>query len=102
MYTVNDVEKTVPRFKGIPPSQWLPILKDVKARFQYNGHILGATYIELYIHGKHFVFSGDICRTNDLLLYPPLKPTNADVLFIEATDGVRFHPEEEEAITHIE
>ena len=102
LYTLNDVEKTVPRFKGVPPSQWLPILKDVKARFQYNGHILGATYIELDIHGKHFVFSGDIGRTNDLLLYPPLKPTKADVLFIESTYGGRFHPEEEEAIPQIE
>ena len=102
LYTLSDVEKTVPRFKGVPPSQWLPILKDVKARFQYNGHILGATYIELDIHGKRFVFSGDIGRTNDLLLYPPLKPAKADVLFIESTYGGRFHPEEEEAIPQIE
>ncbi len=102
LYTLKDVEKTIPRFKGIPPSQWLPILKDVKARFQYNGHILGATYIELDIHGKRFVFSGDIGRTNDLLLYPPLKPKKADVLFIESTYGGRFHPEEEEAIPQIE
>lgn len=102
LYTLNDVEKTIPRFKGVPPSQWLPILKDVKARFQYNGHILGATYIELDIHGKRFVFSGDIGRTNDLLLYPPLKPASADVLFIESTYGGRFHPEEEEAIPQIE
>ena len=102
LYTLSDVEKTVPRFKGVPPSQWLPILKDVKARFQYNGHILGATYIELDIHGKRFVFSGDIGRTNDLLLYPPLKPAKVDVLFIESTYGGRFHPEEEEAIPQIE
>ena len=102
LYTLNDVEKTVPRFKGVPPSQWLPILKDVKARFQYNGHILGATYIELDVQGKRFVFSGDIGRTNDLLLYPPLKPAKADVLFIESTYGGRFHPEEEEAIPQIE
>ena len=102
LYTLKDVERTIPGFKGIPPSQWLPILKDVKARFQYNGHILGATYIELDIHGKRFVFSGDIGRTNDLLLYPPLKPASADVLFIESTYGGRFHPEEEEAIPQIE
>ena len=102
LYTLSDVEKTVPRFKGVPPSQWLPILKDVKARFQYNGHILGATYIELDVQGKRFVFSGDIGRTNDLLLYPPLKPAKADVLFIESTYGGRFHPEEEEAIPQIE
>lgn len=102
LYDLNDVEKTIPYFKGVPPSQWLPILKDVKARFQYNGHILGATYIELDIRGKHFVFSGDIGRTNDLLLFPPLKPKKADVLFIESTYGGRFHPDEVEALPQIE
>ena len=102
LYDLKDVEKTIPYFKGIPPNQWLPILKNVKARFQYNGHILGATYIELDVQGKRFVFSGDIGRTNDLLLYPPVKPTGADVLFMESTYGGRFHPEEKEAIPLIE
>src|SRR5690554_60337 len=102
LYDLNDVEKTIPYFKGVPPSQWLPILKDVKARFQYNGHILGATYIELDIRGKRFVFSGDIGRTNDLLLFPPLKPKKADVLFIESTYGGRFHRDEVEALPQIE
>lgn len=102
LYDVKDVEKTIPYFKGVPTSQWLPILKDVKARFQYNGHILGATYIELDIRGKRFVFSGDIGRTNDLLLFPPLKPKKADVLFIESTYGGRFHPDEAEALPQIE
>ena len=54
------------------------------------------------MHGKRFVFSGDIGRTNDLLLYPPLKPKKADVLFIESTYGGRFHPDEVEALPHIE
>ena len=102
LYDLKDVEKTIPYFKGIPPNQWLPLLKNVKARFQYNGHILGATYIELDVQDKRFVFSGDIGRTNDLLLYPPVKPERADVLFMESTYGGRFHPEEKEAIPLIE
>jgi metallo-beta-lactamase family protein len=102
LYDLKDVEKTVPFFKGVPPGQWLPLMKNIKARFQYNGHILGATYIELDVLGKRFVFSGDIGRTNDLLLYPPLKPKKADVLFIESTYGGRFHPEEAEALPEIE
>ncbi len=36
LYDLKDVEKTLPYFKGVPPSQWLPIVKGVKARFQYN------------------------------------------------------------------
>ncbi len=102
LYDLKDIENTIPHFNGIPPSQWIHLFDGIKARFQYNGHILGATYIDLDINGKRFVFSGDIGRTNDLLLYPPLKPTKADVLFIESTYGGRFHPEEAEAIPQIE
>ena len=36
------------------------------------------------------------------MLYPPLKPKKADVLFIESTYGGRFHPEEAEALPEIE
>ncbi|SNZ01395.1 MBL fold metallo-hydrolase RNA specificity domain-containing protein [Flagellimonas pacifica] len=102
LYNLKDVEETIPHFRGVPPSQWLPLAKDIKARFQYNGHIIGATSIELDIKGKRFVFSGDIGRTNDLLLFPPIRPKRADVLFMESTYGGRFHPEEEEAIPLIE
>ena len=96
------MEKAIPHFKGIPQSQWIPLFDGIRARFQYNGHILGATYIELDVHGKRFVFSGDIGRTNDLLLYPPLKPKKVDVLFIESTYGGRLHPDEVEALPQIE
>ena len=102
LYTLKDVEKTLSHFKGIPQSQWIPLYDNIKARFQYNGHILGATFIELDVNGKRFVFSGDIGRTNDLLLYPPLKPEKADVLFIESTYGGRFHPNELEVIPELE
>ena len=102
LYDLKDVEKTIPHFKGIPQAQWIPLFDDIRVRFQYNGHILGATYIELDVYGKRFVFSGDIGRTNDLLLYPPLKPKKANVLFIESTYGGRFHPDEVEALPQIE
>ncbi len=102
LYDLKDVEKTIPHFKGIPQAQWIPLFDGIRVRFQYNGHILGATYIELDVYGKRFVFSGDIGRTNDLLLYPPLKPKKANVLFIESTYGGRFHPDEVEALPQIE
>lgn len=102
LYGLKDVEKTLPHFKEVPPSQWIPLFDGINARFQYNGHILGAAFIELDVHGKRFVFSEDIGRTNDLLLYPPLKPEKADVLFIESTYGGRFHPDEVEAVLEIE
>ena len=102
LYDVEDVNKTVPHFKSVPQSQWIPLYEGIKVRFRYNGHILGATFIELDINGKRFVFSGDIGRINDLLLYAPLKPKKADVLFIESTYGGRFHQQEVDANPEIE
>ena len=102
LYDVQDVNKTVPHFKSVPQSQWIPLYEGIKVRFRYNGHILGATFIELDINGKRFVFSGDIGRINDLLLYAPLKPKKADVLFIESTYGGRFHQQEVDANPEIE
>ena len=102
LYNLDDVDNTLTHFKRIPPGQWLPLFDGIHVRFSYNGHILGGTFIEIDVYGKHFVFSGDIGRTNDLLLYPPLKPKKADFLFIESTYGGRFHPEEAEAVPVIE
>ncbi|MGB5242321.1 MAG: MBL fold metallo-hydrolase [Lutimonas sp.] len=102
LYTLEEVNHVYHFFKAIPPSRWIELKTDIKVRFSYVGHILGATFIELEISGKRLVFSGDIGRTNDLLLYPPLKPKKADFLFLESTYGGKLHPEESETLPLIE
>lgn len=94
-YTIKDAEKAIEHFKDAKQDEWIPLYEGIKVRFQYNGHIIGATFIELDIHGKRFVFSGDIGRKEDLLMYPPKKPKKADVLFIESTYGDRIHPKDD-------
>ena len=101
-YTTKDVKNTIKLFKGMPQSQWINSFEGLKIRFQYSGHILGATFIELDLNGKRVVFSGDIGRTDDLLLYPPLRPKRADILFMESTYGGKFHQEEKETIPEME
>ena len=93
-YTLKEAEATLNFFKPQEKDQWVDLTEDIKYRFQYNGHIIGATFIELDIFGKIFVFSGDIGRESDFLLYPPQKPKWADYLFIESTYGNKFHPKE--------
>lgn len=93
-YTINDAEKTIKKMKVVEKDDWHKLNKNIKYRFKYNGHIIGATFIELEIYNKTFVFSGDIGRTNDLLLKAPEKPTKADYLFIESTYGNKLHPNE--------
>jgi metallo-beta-lactamase family protein len=94
-YTVQEAEDTLQYFKSVDEGEWIDLSENIKARFNYNGHIIGATFIELNIYGKRFVFSGDVGRFDDLLLDPPKKPEKADYLFIETTYGNRLHPHEE-------
>lgn len=94
-YTLKDVEKTLTYFKGQKKDTWISLSPDIQYRFQYNGHIIGATFIELNLFGKIFIFSGDIGRPDDLLLFPPQKPQWADFLFLECTYGNKLHPDDD-------
>lgn len=101
LYSIKDVEFTQRFFKGMPPAQWINLTPNIKYRFQYVGHILGATFVELEINGKRFVFSGDVGRKNDLILFPPVHPKKADYLFLESTYGGKFHPDENDTLPKI-
>ena len=93
-YTIIDAEQTLKLFVSKEKDIWYALSEHIKYRFRYNGHILGATFIELEIFSKTFVFSGDIGRQEDLLLFPPEKPQWADYLFVESTYGNKLHPKE--------
>lgn len=93
-YTVLEAEATLNFFKAFEENEWFVLSDNIKVCFRYNGHILGASFIELDVFGKRFVFSGDIGRENDFLLYAPERPATADYLFLESTYGDRLHPEE--------
>lgn len=100
-YDLKDVEKTTALFNPVSEGEWHLIEDEFKVRWQYNGHIIGSTFIEVETNNKRIVFSGDIGRKNDLLLYPPKKPDKADVLLIESTYGGRIHPSEESIIPEL-
>jgi len=102
LYDSKDVEKTLPHFRIQELDIWIEMSKDLHCRFRYNGHILGATFIELKAGPKTIVFSGDIGREKDLLMFPPQKPEYADILLIESTYGDRLHVDNaEEHLTAI-
>lgn len=100
-YDLNDVEQTQKLFRPIEEGKWLDIADLFKVIFQYNGHIMGSTFIQIEADGKTFVFSGDLGREKDKLLYPPKKPQKADYLIIESTYGGTIHPEEEAVVREI-
>lgn len=94
-YTLKEVEKAINLFAYEEKDIWIQISENIKFQFRYNGHIIGATFVELEIFGKQFVFSGDIGRKDDLLLSPPESPKWADFLFLESTYGNKLHPQED-------
>lgn len=95
LYTLTDAEMAIALFSVVGKDEWITLAEHIRCRFNHNGHIIGATFIELEIYGKMFVFSGDIGRSDDLLLAPPQKPRWADYLFVESTYGDKLHPAED-------
>jgi len=93
LYTERDVERSLKHFVTVPRGQWQDLQPGCRARWQPVGHILGACFIELDLDGARIVASGDVGREHDLLLPPPERPTQADLLLLESTYGNRLHPQ---------
>jgi metallo-beta-lactamase family protein len=94
LYTSEDIKPVLEKIEIKEPNIWFQTVSDIRFRFKLNGHILGSTFVEIEVKGKRIVFSGDIGRDNDQMLFPPQKPTKADVLVVESTYGDRLHSEE--------
>ncbi len=92
LYTDRDVKACLPLLRSLPTEQWEKIGEGMRFRYRYNSHILGAAFIELETGGRRYVFSGDIGRQSDALLFPPERPERAEVLLLESTYGNRLHP----------
>ncbi|MBF4494256.1 MBL fold metallo-hydrolase [Flavobacterium sp. MR2016-29] len=93
LYTVVQAENVLPFFKVIQPNLSIVVANDIAAVFSSAGHIIGACSITLTIEGKTLIFSGDIGRDDDVLMFPPTKPSRADYIFLESTYGNRLHPD---------
>lgn len=93
LYNVKQAEAVFPLFRVIKTNDQIPLDAEISAVFTNAGHIIGACSIELNLEGKTLVFSGDIGRDNDVLMYPPTKPRKGDYIFLESTYGNRLHPE---------
>lgn len=93
LYTTDQAEATFPMFRVIKPNEIIRLDAEISAIYRNAGHIIGACSITLFLEGKKLVFSGDIGRDNDPLMYPPVQPVEADYVFLESTYGNRLHPD---------
>ncbi|WP_264551076.1 MBL fold metallo-hydrolase [Flavobacterium sp. N2038] len=93
LYTVEQAQAVTSFFKIVPPNTAVEVANEITAVFENAGHIIGACSITLTLDGKTLVFSGDIGRDDDVLMFPPTKPVMADYLFLESTYGNKLHPD---------
>jgi metallo-beta-lactamase family protein len=95
LYTTNDVEKCLKRFKTIPYNSKFYINDELSFKFINSGHILGSAsvYIENYENGKTqtITYTGDVGRYTDLLIKDPDSFPQSDYILCESTYGDRLH-----------
>ncbi|MFT5735967.1 MAG: metallo-beta-lactamase family protein, partial [Maribacter sp.] len=48
-YTLKEAEKAIDLFKLAEKDEWILLSEHIRFKFKYNGHIIGATFIELEI-----------------------------------------------------
>ena len=91
LYTAEDAEAALNQFEPVDFDHAVELPGGLQARFIPAGHLLGAAQIALDVAGTRVHFSGDVGRTQDPLLRPPMALQRADVLVTESTYGNRSH-----------
>jgi metallo-beta-lactamase family protein len=96
LYTTQDAQKVFALIKTYRFDEKIQISEKIELVFRDAGHLLGAAITELFIKGdkqsKKIVFSGDLGRSNDIILNAPAMITQADLLFVESTYGNKDNP----------
>ena len=95
LYTRLDAQHCLKQFRTHNFHKAFEPIPGWRVSFTPAGHILGAASVLLEVGGRRILFSGDLGRTDDLLMEPPEAPPSADTVLIEATYGDRQHPQED-------
>jgi metallo-beta-lactamase family protein len=100
LYTVEDAEKCLENFVPLNYGDMIEIHPRIEVRFRDAGHILGSSFIEMWIAEKgkktKVVFSGDIGTKNQAIIRDPEALEDADIVLIESTYGNRLHKNRED------
>lgn len=95
LYTPEDVESTLGRFRTVDYDAEFEPADGVTARLVDAGHILGSASVVLDLESggrrRRLVFSGDIGRRGLPILRDPVRPDGADIVIMESTYGDREH-----------
>ena len=90
LYNVADAKRAIKQIVVMQTGREFQI-GNAKIDLIPTGHLLGATALRLRTAEGTLVFSGDLGRSDDLLMPPPQSIDKADILLIESTYGNRLH-----------
>lgn len=94
-YSEKDVAQVLKLCEGSPYRTPVKITPDATLCFQDAGHILGSAIVELELTEKgqtrRIVFSGDLGKSDSVLMNDPSVVEHADILLMEGTYGNRNH-----------
>jgi len=106
LYTLKDVERTLPLLQPVGYEEPVAITDDVTAIFHDAGHILGSAMVELQVRNngepRRIIFSGDVGQRGKPLVRDPAVPAQADFLVMESTYGDRDHEDQGDVESQLE
>jgi len=95
LYTVEDVEASLPLFSPVHYGESFQLGNGIKATLFDAGHVLGSAMIMLTVNEggmeRTILFSGDVGRWNAPMLRDPTLFAEADYVVVESTYGDRLH-----------
>ena len=92
LFTQQDAENVLRQFREIGWGDVHPVVKGIDVTLRPSGHILGASSVRVNDGTRTLVFSGDLGRYHDPIMFPPEPLLPADYLVVESTYGDRRHP----------
>ncbi|MDC6177065.1 MBL fold metallo-hydrolase [Ralstonia solanacearum] len=97
LYTEDDARRALEHLKPVRFDDSVEIAQGLLVNLRPAGHILGAASVELTAGGTTVLFSGDIGRSDDLVMRPATPIHKADHIVVESTYGDRLHEPEAQA-----
>jgi metallo-beta-lactamase family protein len=91
LYTKEDAIATMNYFKTIDFKQQVELAPNFSFMLYRAGHILGAAMVQFKMSNKTILFTGDLGRPNDPIMFSPDKIQQTDYLVVESTYGNRTH-----------
>jgi metallo-beta-lactamase family protein len=99
LFTVEDAEVVLTMIDSVRLEKEIKIFDHVSLTYYNAGHILGSAIAEIKFqtnqHAKKVIFSGDLGRYVDPIMYEPKNIDEADIILVESTYGDRLNPMEE-------